>query len=139
MEYEIEGNILVAKLEHEEDFFESLEKIMSEIEQKSAVLVTAIGMLNDFSLGFYNMETGEYEFKEYNEPMELVSVHGSITEEGSIHMHAQLADENHHVHGGHLENGTVFNVNEITMLVFNDLRMTRERDEELDTDLLSVK
>ncbi len=139
MEYEIEGNILVAKLDHEEDFFGSLEKIMSEIEQRSAMLVTAIGMLKDFSLGFYNMETGEYEFKEYDEPMELVSIHGSITEEGSIHMHAQLADENHHVHGGHLEKATVCNVNEITMLVFNDLRMTRERDEELDTDLLSVK
>ncbi len=75
MEYKIEGNILVAKLDHEEDFFESLEKIMSEIEQKSAMVATAIGMLKDFSLGFYNMETGEYEFKEYDEPMELVSVH----------------------------------------------------------------
>lgn len=139
MEYNIEGNILVAKLDHEDDFFGSLEKIMSEIEQRSAVLVTAIGMLKDFSLGYYNMEKGEYEFKEYEKPMELVSAQGSITEEGSIHVHAQLADEDHDVHGGHLEEAKVCNVNEITMLVFNDMRMTRERDEELDTDLLSVK
>ncbi len=138
MEYEIEDNVLVAKLDDGGDFFESLETIMSEIDQKCGVLVTAIGMLRDFKLGYYDMESGEYEFDKYEKPMELVSVNGSITEDGGMHMHAELADEDHNVIGGHLEEAEICNVNEITMLVFDDLKIAKKYYEGLDTELLTV-
>jgi predicted DNA-binding protein with PD1-like motif len=96
-------------------------------------------MLEDFKLGFFNRNTGMYEWKEYKDPMELLSIKGSITEDGSIHIHAQVADEDHHVHGGHLDNGKIFNVSEITLLVFKNMRLTKEKDEKTGMDLLSVK
>ncbi len=139
MEYGIENQVLVAKLDDGEDFFESIEKIMSEIDQKCGVLVTGIGMLRNFKLGYYNMESGEYDFKEYEKPMELVSVNGSILADGSMHMHAELADEDHSVIGGHLKEAEICNVNEITMLVFDELKMAKKYYEELDTELLSVR
>ncbi|MFP4000561.1 MAG: PPC domain-containing DNA-binding protein [Thermoplasmata archaeon] len=139
MEYGQEGKIIVAKLDDGSDFFESLKEIMSEIDQDCGVLVTGIGMLRNFKLGYYNMESGEYEFEKYEKPMELVSVNGSITEDVSIHMHAELADEDHQVIGGHLKEAEVCNVNEITMIVFDELKMTKKYDKELDTDLLTVR
>jgi len=138
MEYGLENNVLVAKLEDGEDIFESLEKIMNQIEHESAVVLSGIGMLRDFRVGFYNNETGDYEWEEFTEPKELLSLKGSITEEGSMHLHVEVGGRDHSVHGGHLEGGKVFNVTELTLMVFEDLKLSRKKDEELDMYLLSV-
>ncbi len=139
MEYNIEGNVLVAKLDDGMDLFEALENIMDEIEQDSAAVVSGIGMIRDFKTGFYDKETGTYDWMEVSEPKELLSLKGSITEEGSMHLHVEAAGKDHDVFGGHLEGGEVYNVVELTMLVFNDLELKRVMDEELDTELLSVR
>lgn len=138
MQFEKEGNILVAKLDDGVDLFDSLRNIMDNIEEKCSVLISGIGMITDFKLGYYNSETGDYEWKEYNEPMELLSLSGSFTVNGSVHIHAQVSGPDHDVKGGHLDGGRVFNVNEITMWVFNDIKMTRELDEVLEMTMLTV-
>ncbi|MFW5953122.1 MAG: PPC domain-containing DNA-binding protein [Candidatus Natronoplasma sp.] len=138
MEYGLENNVLIAKLENGEDIFESLEKIMNEIEHESAVVLSGIGMLRNFKVGFYNSETGDYEWEEFTEPKELLSLKGSITKEGSMHLHVEIGGRDHNVYGGHLEGGKVFNVTELAMLVFKDLKLSRKKDEELDMYLLSV-
>ncbi|MFO7792157.1 MAG: DUF296 domain-containing protein [Candidatus Saliniplasma sp.] len=139
MQFEKEGNILVAKLDDGTDFFDSLTEILDSIEERCAMVISGIGMIRDFKLGYYNSETGEYEWKEYTEPMELLSVKGSFTVEGSIHIHAEVSGPDHDVKGGHLEGGRVFNVNEITMLVFNEIDMSRELDEVLEMTLLAIR
>ncbi|MFW6040371.1 MAG: PPC domain-containing DNA-binding protein [Thermoplasmatota archaeon] len=139
MEFNKEGNILVAKLDHGTDLFETLLGIMEKIEETSGVVISGIGMIENFKLGYYNSNTGQYDWKEYQEPMELLSLKGSITEEGSIHIHAQVADEDHKSHGGHLDNGNIYNVGELTMLVFKDMKLKRKRDEDRQMDLLSVE
>ena len=139
MEYGLENNILVVKLDDGEDLFRSLEKIMEEIEERSSVVLSGIGMLKDFKLGFYNKDTGDYEWEEFTEPKELLSLSGSITEEGSMHLHVEVGGRDHDVSGGHLDGGKVFNVAELTLLVFEDLTLSRKRDEERDMYLLSVR
>lgn len=139
MEFNLENNMLVAKLDDGEDFFESIENIMSEIDHKSAVLISGLGMLKNLRLGFYNRNTGDYEWDELNEPKELLSVKGSITKEGTMHFHAQVSGKDHKVIGGHLDEAEVFNVTELTMLVFEEMELDRVRDENLDMDLLSVR
>lgn len=139
MEYNIENNMLVAKLDDGEDLFESLDKIMGEIEQDSAFVIGAIGMLKDFKIGFYDKESGEYRWEEFSEAKELLSLKGSITADNTVHLHVQVAGEDHEVYGGHLEGGEVFNVTELSMFVFDDIELLRKRDAELDTDLLSVR
>ncbi len=139
MEYGLENNILVAKLDDGEELFQSLEKIMSEIDQKSAVVLSGIGMLRDFKVGFYNEETGDYEWDEFVEPKELLSLNGSITEEGSMHLHVEVGGRDHDVTGGHLDGGKVFNVAELTLLVFEELTLSRKKDEDRDMYLLSVR
>ncbi len=139
MEYKIEDNILVAKLDDGTKVFDVMKTIMDEIEQNCGVVISGIGMIKEFKIGFYNRKSGEYEWMEINEPKELLSLKGSITENGSMHMHVEVSGKDHKVIGGHLEGGEVFNVVELTMLVFDDMKLTRKKDEELDMDLLSVR
>ncbi len=138
MEYEIEDKVVVAKLDHGTDFFGSLRTMMDDLGKESGTLLTAIGMLKDFDLGYYNYEKGSYQFEHFEEPMELVSVNGSITRE-DMHFHAELAGENHKVIGGHLQGGEVFNVCEVNILVFDDIELGRELDEQVGSELLSVR
>lgn len=139
MEYKIENNMLVSKLDDGMSLFDTLENIMKEIDQKSAVVVSGIGMITDFKVGYYNRDTKGYEWETFDEPRELLSLKGSITEDKNMHLHVEVAGPDHRVFGGHLEGGKIFNVAELTLLVFDDLRLTQKRDEELDMDLLSVR
>lgn len=138
MHFEKEGNVLVAKLDHDQDVFYSLETLMSKIDENSATVISAIGMIKDFKLGFYDAESGEYTWESFEEPMELLSMKGSITKDKDIHIHAQVADKDHNVKGGHLDKGTIHNVTELTMLLHDKLKMKRELDKERDMELLRV-
>ncbi len=138
MDCEIEDNIVVAKLDHETSIFKSMEKILKDLDRESALIVSGIGMLKDFKLGFYNSEKGEYQWESFDEPMELVTLGGSISDEGTIHLHASVSGKDHVLSGGHLEGGEVFNVVELVMLVFNGMVLSREYDEERKMRLLSM-
>ncbi|MFW6304986.1 MAG: PPC domain-containing DNA-binding protein [Candidatus Saliniplasma sp.] len=139
MQFKKEGNILVAKLDDGADIFDTLREIMDRIGERSAMLISGIGMITDFKLGYYNSETGDYEWEQYAEPMELLSMKGSFTADGTIHIHAEVSGPDHDVKGGHLDGGRVFNVNEITMLVFAEIEMIRELDEVRDMTLLAFR
>ncbi len=139
MEYKIQDDMLVGKLEHEEDLFGQLKKIYEDVDSKGMLILSGIGMLENFELGYYQFEKGSYEFKKYDTPMELVSMKGSIASDGSIHIHAALAGDDHVLQGGHLKGGNVFNVLELGMFVSQDIEMAREYDEKVDADLLSVR
>ncbi|MFW5904037.1 MAG: PPC domain-containing DNA-binding protein [Candidatus Saliniplasma sp.] len=139
MQFKKEGNILVAKLDDGADIFDTLREIMDRIGERSAMLISGIGMITDFKLGYYNSETGDYEWEQYAEPMELLSMKGSFTADGTIHIHAEVSGPDHDVKGGHLDGGRVFNVNEITMLVFDEIEMIRELDEVRDMTLLAFR
>ncbi len=139
MEFKLEKNVVVAKLDDGSDLFRSIETIMDELDQESAILVSGIGMLKNITIGFYNRNTGEYEWEKLNDPKELLSVKGSITKDGDMHLHVQVSGKDHRVIGGHLNEAEVFNVTELTMIVFEEMELSRERDENLDMDLLSVR
>lgn len=139
MEYKKEGNIVAAKLDHRAKFFDEIRRILKNIDSESAMVISGIGMLTDFKLGYYDSETGEYSWQSFDEPMEMVSVKGSIAGQESIHIHAALAGKDHMLRGGHLEGGSVYNVCELTMLVFDQLGLTRKLDPSRDMKLLSIE
>ncbi len=130
---------MVARLSDGAELFPSLRVIMKSIDSECGMIVSGIGMLTDFKLGYFDRGSSEYIWEEFNEPMELLSLNGSFTNEGSIHLHAQVSGKDHDVKGGHLDGGRVFNVNEITMVVFDDIDLTREIDDARDTTLLTIR
>ena len=124
-----ENNRIIAKLDDGQNLFSALGKIMMKHGAESAVILSGIGMLRDFELGYY--DGGKYITKLFNEPMELLSMHGSIaaSEESSIHIHVALADEGHNVIGGHLMKAKVCVLNEIVLQKLDRIELGRRLNE----------
>jgi len=122
--------LIVAKLDDGEDLFSSIEDIIEKHEIRSGVVLSGIGMLRNFVLGFFDGK--EYQRKEFKDPCELVSLQGSLTTEGEtvIHLHASLADEDRNVIGGHLFQAEVCSLNEIAIRKLDELNLTRKLDPE---------
>jgi predicted DNA-binding protein with PD1-like motif len=130
-------SLIVAKLEDGEDLFESLGTVVADHEIGSGLVLSGIGMLRNFVLGYYDGE--EYQRKEFKDPCELVSLQGSISTKNGIviHLHASLADESRNVIGGHLFEAEVNMLNEIVVRKLKDLTLSRKENpvtglEELD-------
>ncbi|MEM0161013.1 MAG: DNA-binding protein [Thermoplasmata archaeon] len=106
MIYNIENNDIFAKLDKEEEVFESIEKIAEIYKIKGAIIVSGIGMLKNFEIGYFNGT--EYIKEKYEKNHELVSFHGTIAAtDPKLHIHVALAGPDHRLIGGHLFTGTV--------------------------------
>ena len=116
MKYKIGGDILFLRMDDGEDFYEILGKVLKETGWKSAVVLSAIGMLKDFEIGWFNVQKGEYEREVVSIPHELVSVQGNVSDrdgEPFAHLHVSLAGPSRGVIGGHLFGATVCNTVEM--------------------------
>lgn len=127
----------MAKLDHDTELFSDLHDIF--VEFNCGLIVSGIGMLKDFKLGFYDSDTGTYEWEEYSECMELLSLNGSITADETIHLHAVVSGRDHIARGGHLEGGRVHNIVEITGLLLDTIILRRLMDEFSGAELLTIE
>ncbi len=106
MIYNIENNDIFVKLDREEEVFASIEKIADIYKIKGAVIVSGIGMLKNFEIGYFNGT--EYIKEKYEQNHELVSFHGTIAAtDPKLHIHVALAGPDHRLIGGHLFTGIV--------------------------------
>lgn len=109
------GNLIISKLEKDDDVFESIEKLIDQYGIKGGIIVSGIGMLKNFEIGYWNGR--EYEKKFIEENHELVAMHGSISEnDPKIHIHVGLAGPDHMLTGGHLISGKADPMVELTIL-----------------------
>ena len=126
MQWEEENNVLVVKLDDGENLLQALNSVIEKNGIKSALILSGIGMLRDLEIGYYNGQN--YIHETFVDPMELLSMHGSIAkgDESKIHIHVSLASSEHKVFGGHLNKATVCVLNEIVLLRLNEITLTRK-------------
>lgn len=99
----------VGRLPHGADLLESITKIANE-ENIRVGKVTAIGAVQRAAIAYYNQDTKEYERKEFDKHLEIVSCVGNIStlkQRSMAHCHIVLADEHGNCLGGHLTNGCI--------------------------------
>lgn len=139
MESGSEGSAIVLKLSDGEDLVESLKKCVTDKGIKAAMVLSGIGMLREFELGYFDGKGYRNQF--YADPWELVGLHGSITTEGGIivHIHAAVAGKDHRLVGGHVQKAKVNVVNEIILLRLDSLKLARKPDPASGLNLLSVR
>ena len=135
MQSAIDSNVVVLKLTDGDDLFKSLGAATDKYKIYSGIIVSGLGMLREFELGYF--EPGGYKTKYFEEPHELVSMTGSIVyvdkkhkdDVFMPHIHCAVGDSDHRVWGGHLNKGTVNVVNEITILRLTSTRFTRVKND----------
>jgi len=130
MQSKEENGIIIVRLFANEDVMQSLKTVCRKHNIETAVVITAIGQLKNFTLGYFK-EKGNYTPREYPTPHELLSINGIISREADdykFHLHATLGNEAKQAIGGHLIRGMVEVTNEIILMKSN-IKVKRKLDD----------
>ena len=107
---------------------EEIEKLAVEQGIKAGVLLSVVGGLENAILRMAGSDADNQIIKEWNEPFEIVSGTGTISQEG-CHIHISLSKQNGEVIGGHLKDGSKVKFTaEIAIGVMDDVSFTRVFD-----------
>jgi predicted DNA-binding protein with PD1-like motif len=124
-------NTIFIRLFPDENLHNKLKLVCKKFNIKNAVVISGLGQLKKFRLGFFK-DKGNYKIEKYDSPHELLSLTGNICcQEGDyeLHLHAVLSNEKNNAIGGHLIEGIVAVTNEIVLLKTN-INITRKFEEE---------
>jgi predicted DNA-binding protein with PD1-like motif len=112
------NNIIFLRLFSDEDIHNKLKEVCSLYNVKTAVILSGVGQLKNFKLGYFKGRDN-YVPEKFMIPYELLSLSGNICNyngDYDIHLHAVLGDLNKNTIGGHLLEGEVEVTNEIVLL-----------------------
>ncbi len=114
-----------------EDVLEGLREVCKEYKIETAVVLSGLGQLGNFELGFFK-EEGNYLPEKFNQPHELLSLTGIISlQEGvyDFHLHGSFSGADKRVVGGHFITGIVSVTGEFVLLK-TSLNVIRKEEEE---------
>jgi predicted DNA-binding protein with PD1-like motif len=130
----------VVKLPYGADLLNSIKDIVTKAKIRSASF-TAIGAVRKAKVSYYDQTTKKYNSLEFNEPMEIVSCIGNVSELDSkmiVHAHLVLSDEKGKAFGGHLLEGTELFACELMMNEYKNLRIERKYDKLTGLNLMEI-
>jgi len=138
MEFRESGCVMMVRLYQDEDLFTGLREACAKAGLTTGIVVSGIGMLKQSELSYF-LRHGQYATAVFPEPLELVSLTGSIiAQDGDFvfHLHAVLSRENKETVAGHLSKGKVNVTNEIAILKTD---IPAERREDPATGLMALR
>jgi predicted DNA-binding protein with PD1-like motif len=111
-------NTIIIRFFQDEDFYEKLKEVCKIHNVKNAIVLSGLGQLKKFKLGFFKYK-GSYNVEKFDDSHELLSLTGNICKQNGdyeLHLHAVLGNEKKNAIGGHLIEGKVAVTNEIVIL-----------------------
>lgn len=117
MKYRRFGEDIVVRLEVGEEVLTSLAEL-AEREGVTFAEVGGIGAVDEFLVSVYDVKGKKYYDNSFREPLEIVSMSGTVTErEGKpyLHLHASAGRADGSVVGGHLKRAVVSATCEIVL------------------------
>lgn len=109
MHYQLNGGTYAVRLEIGDEIIASLTELCLKENLRYAE-VSGIGAVKSATVGLYSVIDKKYYSEAFDEPMELLSLLGNITEkdgEPYLHLHAVFSDENCRAIGGHLNSAVI--------------------------------
>ena len=138
MDYRRFGNQIVARMDRGEEILEQLKQIALREEIKLAS-VSALGAVDDFTVGVYKVDEQKYYSNHFTGAYEIVSLTGTIsTMDGEFycHLHMSAGDSTGAVFGGHLNYANVSATCEMVITVIPG-KVDRKFSEEIGLNLFS--
>ena len=109
MEYRRFENTVIARIDKGEEILESLKEISLKENIKLAN-ISALGAVNDFTVGVFKTEEKKYYSNDFKGNFEIVSLTGTVTAmngEYYAHIHMSAGNDRGEVFGGHLNRAVV--------------------------------
>jgi uncharacterized protein len=132
-----EENKYVLRLNRGEEVISTLKNFCKKESVLSASF-TGIGAVNKVKLGWYDVENKEYEKKEFQEKLEIISLIGNVAkmnEEIIVHTHGTFGTREFKTLSGHIDEMIVSATCEIILEKF-EKPIERERSEEIGLNLM---
>ena len=139
MKYKFDGYNWLVRLEKGEQLIASLTQLVKDEEIKGA-WISGLGGSLSVELGFYMLEKQVYNFKVFDQLLEITSLQGNVSwheGEPKLHIHGSFSDENMQAIGGHVKELTVGGTCEI-MLHAVQADLVRKHNDEIGLDLLDI-
>ncbi len=136
MDYRRFGDTVIVRIDRREEILEQL-RCVAERENILLAEVSALGAINEFTVGLFNTEEKKYCANEFKGPYEIVSLTGTIsTMDGTYyaHIHMSAGNDKGEVFGGHLNRAVVSATCELVIRVI-DGRVERAFSEDVGLNL----
>lgn len=132
-----EKNKYVLRFDRGEEVVSLLKRFCEEENILSASF-TGIGAVSQVKLGWYDVENKEYERKEFQEKLEIISLVGNTAKmkgEVIVHVHGSFGTKEFKSIAGHVDEMTVSATCEIVLKKFEG-QIEREYNEEIGLNLM---
>ena len=136
MEYRKFGNKIVVRMDKGEEILEQL-KVLATKENIKLASITALGAVNDVTVGVFKTQEKKYESNHFQGDFEIVSLTGTINtmnHEFYCHLHMSVGDQEGKVYGGHLNKAIVSATCEMVVTLI-DGEVDRTYDEAIGLNL----
>jgi len=134
------GRVIVGKILPGEDLIDAVTEIVKKYEIKSG-LINIIGALKQFTIGYFNLHTKQYNFKTFNEDVELISCMGNVAyKEGEpmIHLHVTVGKDDFSILAGHLSQPSIISVTGEVYIYEIAQKLNRVNDPQFDLSLIDL-
>lgn len=136
LDYRRFGNQIILRIDKGEEILTQLEELAFK-EKLVLAHVSALGAVNSFTAGVFNVSEKKFYANEFKGDFEIVSLTGTISAMDSkpyIHLHMSAGDEKGAVYGGHLNKAVVSATCEMVITVIEG-RVDRKFNEEAGINL----
>lgn len=136
MEYRRFDNTIIARIDRGEEILDTLKELAMNENIKLAE-VSALGAVDDFTVGVYKVNEKQYQANHFAGYFEIVSLTGTInTMNGEYysHLHMSAGNERGEVFGGHLNQAIVSATCEMIIRIIEGT-VERKYDEETGLNL----
>ena len=109
MQFRRFGNKYFVRIDRGEEIMSTLKKFCEQ-EKISLAEVKALGAIDDFNVGLFDVEEKKYHANHFTFMAEIVSLWGTVTTmngKAYLHIHLSAADKDGCVFGGHLNSARV--------------------------------
>ena len=138
MEYRRFEDTVIMRLDPDEEILEELIKLAKK-EKITLAEVEGLGALKQMNVCVFDTVSKEYYTNSFEEPMELLSLSGTITQmdgETYLHIHASAGNAKGLALGGHLKKAVISATGEIVVRILNG-QVGRRFSEKIGLNLLA--